>query len=133
MYATTTTGHIEHVNGAKETRVVQELIIWGTSFGSIVQDTTTEVETWEGLSYADAMTLYVSTEESTLGGVTRPRLGNAVLTSMGGAWCRAPQCWGVKVTSSYQKMGQTNMYQLTRTTTTYSVRGAGEGMTLTLE
>lgn len=133
MYATTTTGYKPHINGSKETKVLQELVIWGATYGEIVQDTTTTVEEWVGLSYDDAMTLFTSSETSVLNGVERDRLGGAVLTSMGGAWIRVPGCWGTKITSQFTKMGESNMYQLTKTTTIYSVRGSGEGMTLTLE
>jgi hypothetical protein len=86
-----------------------------------------------GLSYSDALSLYESSETSTLNGVTRQWLGVAKLTSLGGAFVRVVGCWGVKVVSSYQRMGDTNLYQVTRTTTTYTVRAAGDGMTLTLE
>ena len=50
MYATTTTGHIENVSGNKETKVLQLLIIWQTVAGAIIQDSSTTVEEYVGLS-----------------------------------------------------------------------------------
>ena len=74
----------------------------------------------------------VSTEESTLNGVTRPYLGDARLTSQGGAYVTAIGCWGVKVNSTLSKTGDTNLYEVTVTTTELTVRGTGTGLTMTL-
>lgn len=133
MYATTTTGHIEHTSGSKDTKVLQLLIIWQTVVGAVIQDTSTTIEEWVGLSYDDAMSVAQSYEQSTLNGATRDYLGNAVLTSTGGAWIRCVSCWGTKVTSSFSRMSGTNCYQVTKTTTVYTVRGTGSGNTLDLE
>lgn len=96
MYATTTTGHIQHTSGSQDTKVLQLLIIWQTVAGAIVQDASTTIEQWVGLSYSDAMSLVESYERSTLDGDTRDYLGNAVL-HYGAAWCRSVACWGTKV------------------------------------
>lgn len=132
MYATTTTGYIPHINKTKDTKIVADLSYWGSTWGHILQDTTTTVDRYVGLSYSDALSLLTSTEESTLGGVTRQHLGDARLTSEGGAYVTAIGCWGLKVTSAIQKMGDTNLYEVTRTTTELSVRGTGTGLTMTL-
>lgn len=132
MYANTTTGHIEHISGTKDTKVLQLLIVWQTLVGAIIQDISTTVEEWVGLSYSDALSISESYEQSTLNGTTRDYLGNAVLTSSGGAFIRCVSCWGKKVTSSFSRMAGTNCYQVTKTTTVYSARKGGDG-TLTLE
>lgn len=79
MYATTTTGHREHITGNKSSRVLQQLIVFNTVSGVIIQDQTQTVEEWNGLSYNDALSLYEASETSTLNGVTRPYLGSAKL------------------------------------------------------
>lgn len=132
MYATTTTGYIPNVSKTKDTKIVADLTYWGNTWGHILQDTTVTVDRWVGLSYSDAVSLLISTEESTLGGVTRQHLGDARLTSEGGAYVTAIGCWGVKVTSTIQKMGDTNLYEVSRTTTDLTVRGTGTGLTMTL-
>lgn len=132
MYATKTTGYIPNVSKTKDTKIVANLTYWGNTWGNILQDTTVTIDRWIGLSYSDAQSLLVSTEESTLNGVTRPFLGDARLISEGGAYVTAIGCWGLKVTSAIQKMGDTNLYEVTRTTTDLSVRGTGSGLTLTL-
>lgn len=132
MYATTTTGHIEHTSGSQDTKVLQLLIVWQTVAGAIIQDSSTTIEQWVGLSYADAISVAQSYETSTLNGTTRSYLGNAVLTSSGGASIRCVSCWGTKVSSTWGRMSGTNCYQVTKTTTVYSVRDSGTG-SLTLE
>lgn len=132
MYATKTTGYIPHINKTKDTKIVADLSYWGSTWGHIVQDTTVTVDRYVGLSYSDALSLLTSTEESTLNGVTRPYLGDARLTSQGGAYVTAIGCWGVKVTSAIQKTGDTNLYEVTITTTELNVRGTGTGLTITL-
>lgn len=133
MYATTTSGHRTYTSGNKESKVLQQLIIWNNVAGAIIQDTSTTVEEWFGLNQSDALATATASEQSTLNGTTRSYLGSAVLTSSGGAWIRVPACWGTKVTSTYQRMGDTNCYQVTKTTTVYTVRGYGNGTTFTLE
>lgn len=132
MYATTTTGYISNVSKTKDTKIVADLTYWGNTWGHILQDTTVTVDRWVGLSYSDAVSLLTSTEESTLGGVTRQHLGDARLSSEGGAYVTAIGCWGVKVTSTIQKMGDTNLYEVSRTTTELAVRGTGTGLTMSL-
>lgn len=132
MYATKTTGYSPHVNKTKDTKIVANLAYWGSIWGNIVQDTTVTVDRYVGLSYADALSLLTSTEESTLNGVTRPFLGDARLISEGGAYVTAIGVWGVKVNSTLSKTGDSNLYEVQITTTELTVRGTGEGLTLTL-
>lgn len=132
MYATKETGYIPHTTKDKDTKIVADLSYWGNIWGRIVQDTTVTVDRYVGLSYSDALSLLVSKEESTLNGVTRPYFGDARLKSEGGAYVTAIGCWGVKVKPTLSKMGDTNLYEVTITTTEYSVRGTGSGLTLTL-
>lgn len=132
MYATTQTGYIPHVSKTKDTKIVADLSYWGNIWGHILQDTTVTVDKYVGLSYSDALSLLTSTEESTLNGVTRYHLGDARLTSEGGAYVTAIGCWGIKRTSSISKTGDTNVYEVTVTTTELTVRGTGTGLTMTL-
>lgn len=132
MYATTTTGYMPNVSKTKDTKIVADLTYWGNTWGHIVQDTTVTIDKWVGLSYSDALSLLTSTEESTLNGVTRPFLGDARLISEGGAYVTAIGCWGLNVTSAIQKMGDTNLYEVTRTTTDFSVRGTASDLRLIL-
>ena len=134
MYATTTTGHREHISSNRSTKVLQQLISLGYLVGVVVQDTITTTEEWNGLSYSDAQSLQQSSETSTLNGVTRQYLGGAKFaqSGIGGASIRVPSCWGTSITTTFDRMGETNLYHVTKTTTTYTVRGYG-GPVLTLE
>lgn len=136
MYATTTTGHKEHVSQNVDTKVVQQLIVWGNIVGAITQTAQTTVEEWNGLSYADASGLQESSETSTLNGTTRQYLGGATLVQnvqpgMPAASCWATGCWGTKITTSLNRMGDTNLYHVQKTTIVYTVTGSGN-TTLTL-
>lgn len=135
MYATTTTGHRPHVSESKDTKVLQMLYFFTTVVGVIIQDTSTTTEEWFGLSYSDANSLNIASETSTLNGTTRQYLGSALLEhqTIGGGYCRSPACWGTKVTTSIQRMGDTNLYHVTRQTTTYTVKSSGQNTQLTLE
>ena len=118
MYANTTNGHREHVNKSKDSRVVLSMLISGTS-GVIVQTTETTIETWTGLNYTDANGLLLASETSNLNGTPRNYLGGAKLTVGSGgvsAWNTIEHCWGTKVSSSLQRMGDTNLYAVQRTT-----------------
>lgn len=53
MFATTTTGHREHVSVSKDVKVIQAMNISNT-YCRLIQSTTTTTETWVGLSYTDA-------------------------------------------------------------------------------
>lgn len=127
-YATTTTGHRPHVSSSVDTKVVQQLIVWGNIDGTITQKAETTVEEWFGLSYADADDLQEASETSTLGDVTRNYLGGAILTQADvspAAYCWATGCWGTKVTTQLNRMGDTNLYHVTKTTVVYTVYGSG--------
>ncbi len=71
MYASTTSGHRPHISSSVDTKVVQQLIVWGNIDGTITQKAETTVEEWHGLSYDDANNLQEASETSTLNGVTR--------------------------------------------------------------
>lgn len=135
MYATTTSGHQTNVTKNKDSKVLQLLYFFVTIVGVIIQDTETTTEEWFGLSYSDANSLCVSSETSTLNGTTRSYLGNAKLlhNTLGGGWCMSPSCWGTKVTTSINRMSDTNLYHVVRTTTVYTVRGSGQNVILELE
>ena len=111
------------------------LYFFMTVVGVIIQDTSTTTEEWFGLSYSDAAALNIASETSTLNGTTRQYLGSALLQhqTIGGGYCRSPACWGTKITTSINRMGDTNLYHVIRQTTTYTVRSAGSNVTLTLE
>lgn len=134
MYATTTTGHREHISSNRSAKVLQQLIVFGQVAGVVVQDTITTTEEWNGLSYSDALNLQESSETSTLNGTTRQYLGSALLTQtgIGAAWMRVPNCWGESITTTFDRIGDTNLYHVTKTTTQYNVRGEG-GPVLILE
>lgn len=53
MYATTSTGHREHVSVQKDVKVLQAMSI-NNNYCRLIQSTTTTTETWVGLSYTDA-------------------------------------------------------------------------------
>ena len=132
MYATTTSGHREHVTVSKDVRVLQAMNI-NSTYCRLIQTTTTTTETWVGLSYADAQTVCVASETSTLGTTTRNYLGGArISVSSGGAtsWTTIEGCWGTKVTSQLSRMGETNAYQVTRTTQEMTVTNNGGSLTL---
>ena len=130
MYANTTNGHRPHVSSSVDTKVVQQLIVWGNIDGTITQKAETTVEEWYGLSYTDANNLMEASETSTLNGVTRNYLGGATLAQAHGypvaAYCWATGCWGTKVTTTLNRMGDTNLYHVTKTTVDYTVYGSGD-------
>lgn len=129
MYATTETGHKPHISGSVDTKVIQQLIVWGNIDGTITQTANTIVEEWDGLSYDSVQNIYEASETSTLNGQTRNYLGGAILTQAQGypvaAYCWATGCWGTKVTTSFNRMGETNLYHVTKTTIEYTVSGSG--------
>lgn len=132
MYATTTTGHREHITVNKTTKVLQAMAI-NNNYCRLVQTTTTTTEEWLGLSYTDAQSVCVASETSTLGAVTRNYLGSAkitVRTSGASTWATIDGCWGTKVTSQLSRMGDTNCYQVTKTTEQMSVTNYGGSMQL---
>lgn len=127
MYATTTTGHREHVTVNKDTRVIQSMSI-NSTWCRLVQTTTTTTETWTGLSYTDASGVCTASESSVLNGTTRAYLGAARITVASGGvsqWATIEGCWGTKVSSQLSRMGDTNLYQVTRTTQEMTVTNDG--------
>lgn len=85
----------------------------------LIQTTTTTTETWVGLKYSDADSVCVASETSVLNGVTRNYLGGARITvSASGVsqWATIEGCWGTKISSQLSRMGDTNLYMVTKTT-----------------
>lgn len=132
MYATTETGHREHVSTSKSSKVIQAMNINGM-YCRLIQTSDVTTEEWLGLNYSDAQSVCVASESSSLNGVTRPYLGSArISVSSGGAsqWATVSGCWGTRVTSQLQRMGDTNCYHVTRTTEILSVTNSGGSMVL---
>lgn len=130
MYANLTNSHRDTVRKSSDTRVIKRIQI-SSSSGVIVQRTTTTEETWTGLSKTDALALCTSSETSVLGGETRDYLGAAKLTvSTSGIsmWATEENCWGTKISSNIQRMNDTNLYQVSRTTVEMEVYNSGGTM-----
>lgn len=118
-YTDKATGHRELVKRQSDTRVLRQWVLNGWT-AVIVQSETVTEEEWRGLSKTDAQSLCVSSESSVLGSVTRQYLGSCTVSKgLSSIWATA--CWGTRVTSQMQRMGDTNMYQVTRTTTVFDV------------
>ena len=101
MFASTTTGHREHVSVQRDVKVLQSMSI-NNSYCRLIQTTETTTETWVGLSYNDANGVCVASESSTLNGVTRAYLGGArISVSVSGVtnWATIEGCWGTKISS----------------------------------
>lgn len=132
MYATTTTGHREHVTVTKEKRVLQQMNI-NSNYCRLIQTVTTTTEVWLGLKYSDASSVCVASESSTLGTTTRNYLGSArISVSSGGVTnhTTVDGCWGIRIVSQLSRMGDTNCYQVTKTTQQLEVTNAGGSLTL---
>lgn len=132
MYATTTTGHRPHVTVQKNSKVLQAMNI-NSNYCRLIQTSTTTTEEWFGLNYTDASTVCVASETSTLNGTTRNYLGSAKITvSTGGAttWATIEGCWGTRITSQLQRMGDTNLYHVVKTTEVLNVTNNGGSMEL---
>ena len=132
MFATTTTGHREHVAVTKDIKVLQSMNI-NNEYCRLIQTTTITTETWVGLNYADASSVCVASETSTLGTTTRNYLGGArISVSAGGTtiWATIEGCWGTKISSQLSRMGDTNAYQVTKTTQVFNVTNNGGSLTL---
>lgn len=130
MYANTTNGHREHVSVSKTKRVLQAMSI-NNNYCRLIQTSTTTTEEWYGLSYSDASGVCVASETSILGGTTRNYLGGAkitVSTSGVSQWATIEGCWGTRVTSQMQRMGDTNLYHVTKTTEELDVTNNGGSM-----
>lgn len=111
-------GHRTNVKKSKDTKVLQMLRV-STASAVLRQTTTTSEETWVGLTFATANNLCVASEQSVLNSTTRDYLGAAKITlSSGGTsvWTTIENCWGTKVTTQIARMGDTNLYQVSRTT-----------------
>ena len=131
MYANTSTGHREHVTVNKESRVLQAMNI-NSTYCRLIQTSVTTTETWLGLSYTDANSVCIASESSTLNGTTRAYLGGArisVSTTGATSWATVEGCWGTKITSQMSRMGDTNCYQVTKTTQVMDVTNSGGQMT----
>lgn len=79
MYATTTTGHREHVTVSKDVKVLQAMRV-NSTYCRLIQTNVTTTEIWLGLSYEDAESVCTASETSTLDGSTRNYLGGAKIS-----------------------------------------------------
>ena len=132
MYATTTTGHREHVTVSKDVKVLQAMRV-NSTYCRLIQTNVTTTEIWLGLSYEDAESVCTASETSTLDGSTRNYLGGAKISvSDGGVtqWTTIEGCWGTKITSQMSRMGDNNCYQVTKTTQVLNVTNNGGSLTL---
>lgn len=121
-YSTTATGHRDTVRRQTSQRVIRQMNLNGW-MAIINQVETITEETWVGLTKADAEALCIASESSTIGTVTRGYLGGCTVTNQTPftATITATSCWGTRVQSQIQRMGDTNMYQVSRTTTVLDV------------
>lgn len=132
MNATPSQTHRPHVTVKKDTNVILRMNI-GSVSGVVVQTSKTTTETWTGLLFTDADDLCETYEESILGGVTRTYLGSVKLTLASGGtsiWNTKEACWGKKVTTDVARIGDTNLYFVTKTTVEYGVTHSGGTMQL---
>lgn len=138
MYAevNTTTGvgksHREVVRKSIDYRTLKLLAI-GSAQGVLSQKIETTEETWTGLSKSDAVALCIASVSSVLNGTTRQYLGGVKITVGGGGittWATIDECWGTRVKTNIQRMGDTNMYFVSRTTEVMNVYGKGGTITL---
>lgn len=123
MYANTTNGYRPHVTVSKEKRVIQQVVL-NSTYCRLIQSITSTTEEWYGLSYADASSVCTASESSD----GRPYLGSAKLTVSSGMvsqYATVDGCWGTRITSQMQRMGNTNLYQVSKTTQELSVTNAG--------
>lgn len=129
MNATIDQTHREHVSVSKDTRVLQMQI--GDDIQTcLTQDTTTTTETWTGLTYADASSLLTSWQNSTLNGVTRNYLGGARVSYTIGLstyWNTVDSCWGSEGNTSINRINDTHLYSVQRTTNEHVVHLGGQG------
>lgn len=133
MNATTTTGHHPHVQKSATSRVILRLkATAGASYeGVLVQTCYATTEYWYGLTWSDANDLVEASESSTIGQTTRNYLGTVKLTIGAGTadiWQSVSDAWGTRVQSSCQRMGNTNLYQVTKTTEVLDVIHRGDGV-----
>lgn len=139
MYATISQSHRPLVTKNTNSKVIQSLFVWNNLVGVIVQNITSTTEEWFGLSKTDAESLCIAQTRSVLNGVERSYLGTAKLSQVvedgqvGGAYIRVTSCWGTEINSSMNRMNDTNLYHVTRTTTVYTVSAGGNRVSLTLE
>lgn len=109
-----------------------KLFAIGQAQGVISQKTETTEETWQGLSLSDALSLVVASVSSVKEGTTRDYLGGiSVRIGGGGIYSTAEcdECWGTRVTSSMRRMGDTNLYEVQRTTEVMTAYGHGGTVT----
>lgn len=118
-FATKTTGHVEHVRKACDRRTIKDGYLLGTYF-NVVQYAETETEEWRGLSLADAQSLFANTEDADgkgyLGSV-RIEVGKAAAR----AWIVVPGCRGTAVRTEIARVGDTDLFDVFRSTTVYTV------------
>lgn len=119
MYSTNEKAHREKVQVGKSCKVVLK-IKYGDRSGSLVQTTTTTTESWVGLSKDNAETLTITTEDLRSVGIRfDDSTGHPV------KWAAQDNLEGTTVQSVMQRMGDTNLYQVTRTTTVLETTAKG--------
>lgn len=126
-FATKTTGHVERLRKATDRRTLRAEDVLGF-YVQVVQKGVVTTEEWRGLSRADADSLDVNTDASTLGGVERTWLGGVRVTVASGnasSWFTVFACWGTEVRTEIARVGDTDLFDVFRRTTVYSVEVPG--------
>ena len=134
MYATTSTGFRPDVRKSADYRVLKVMKSPQGTVAAVLKQVEKRTEsTWTGLRYEDADALCQAYESSTLGQTRRDHLGAAQVTftfATGSGWFVVEDCWGSKVTTSIARIGDTNLYSVSRVTTDLSLEASGGELTL---
>jgi len=128
-FATKTTGHVEKLRRATDRRTLRAEDVLGF-YVQVFQRAVVTTEEWRGLSWADAESLDVNTDASSLGGVERPWLGGVRVTVASGnasSWITVFACWGTEVRTEIARVGDTDLFDVFRRATDYSVEAPGVG------
>lgn len=126
-FATTTTGHVERMRKATERRTLKAEFVLGF-YVQVFQKAVSTTEEWRGLSRADADSLDANTDASTLSGVARSWLGSVrveVAAATARSWFIVCACWGTEVRTEIARSGDTDLFDVYRRTTEYSVEVPG--------
>ncbi len=126
-FATKTTGHVERLRKATDRRTLKADAVLGV-YVQVIQKGVVTTEEWRGLSRTDADSLDVNTDASTLGGVVRAWLGGVRVTVASGnasSWFTVFACWGTEVRTEIARVGDTDLFDVFRRTTVYSVEVPG--------
>lgn len=126
-FATKETGHVARLRRTTERRTLKAEVVLG-AYVQVLQRAVTETEEWRGLSWADAVSLDVNEDSSTLGGVSRAWLGGVRVTVSSGTasqWFTVFACRGTEVRTDIARVGDTALFDVSRRTTTYTVSVPG--------